>query len=61
MVRYWFARKYPVTGLVVNKIDLCDGDQQGTYLYTVDIMENDGRISAFDVHNGDRFNVLCEM
>lgn len=60
MVLYWFAGKYPYVGLVVRRVVLNHEPLYSTYLYTAEIMENDGRLSTFDVHDGDRFEILCE-
>lgn len=62
-VRYWFSQKYPIIGIVLRKwdYDLMNVPvKHGTYLYTVDIMENSGEISAFDIHEGDEFEVISE-
>ena len=63
LVKYWFARKYPVFGLVIRKWEYpCDHSAlpQGTYIYSVEIMENNGQVSAFDIHVGDQWEVISE-
>ncbi len=62
-VTYFFARKYPHTGIVVRKRDYTEADRvlsAGSYLYTVDILEDSGCISTFDIHMGDMWKVILE-
>lgn len=62
LIRYWFARKYPVVGVVTEKHDynLTTPIQKGTYLYSVKILKNDCTIETFDIHEGDNWEVLSE-
>jgi len=64
LVRYWFARKYSVFGVVIEKFDYkpIPGHpvQHGTYLYSVEILGEDGRIEGFDIHQGDVWEVISE-
>ena len=59
LVMYWLARKYPVFGLVLRKYE-CDHSAlpQGTYMFSVEIMENNGQVSSFDIHVGDQWEVI---
>lgn len=65
LVRYWFARKYSVFGVVIEKFDyelnqFQPSPRQGTYLYSVEILGEDGRVEGFDIHEGDVWEVLSE-
>ena len=61
LVRYWFARKCPVFGVVIEKYDYETNNiiSQGTYLYTVDILEPDGTMEKFDIHEGDEWEIIA--
>ena len=63
LIRYMFARKYPIFGVVIEKHDhelnqFQPSPRQGTYLYTVKILEENGRIEVLDIHQGDLWEVL---
>jgi len=62
LIRYWFARKYPIFGVVIEKYDYEINNiiQEGTYLYTVDILQTDGTIEKFDIHKGDKWELIGE-
>ena len=51
-------------GVVIEKFDYepIPGHpvQHGTYLYSVEILGEDGRIEGFDIHEGDEWEVLSE-
>ena len=60
LVRYWFARKYPVFGVVTEKYSY-EADhpvQPGTYLYSVVILVDGGSKEIFDIHEGDKWEVI---
>ena len=62
-VRYYFARKYPVIGIVLRKWEYegsNDVSTHGTYVYSVEIMENNGVVGVFDIHVGDEWEILSE-
>lgn len=56
-VTYYFAGKYPVTGIVLKVWNLYNypSTLAGTYEYTVEILEVGGRVSTFDIHRGDEW------
>lgn len=66
LVRYWFARKYPVFGTVLNLKRLeghrfSEGSiEHPSYLYTIDILNVEGMIECFDVYEGDTWEVINE-
>lgn len=61
LIRYWFARKYPIFGVVIEKYDYeIKYITQETYLYTVDILKPDGTIEKFDIHKGDKWELIGE-
>ena len=61
LIRYWFARKYPIFGVVIEKYDYeIKYIQKGTYLYTVDILKPDGTMEKFDIHEGDKWELIGE-
>lgn len=63
LVTYWFAGKYPCMGIVVKKWDWNTGEARaplGTYMYSIEILENNGRVSMFDIHEGDSWEVHSE-
>jgi len=62
LIRYWFAPKYPIFGVVIEKYDYQINSiiQEGTYLYTVDILKPDGTMEKFDIHEGDKWELIGE-
>lgn len=60
LIKYWFARAYPVTGILLKKYELDGVLAQSRYLYTIEVMENSGCVSSFDVYVGDRVEVISE-
>ena len=63
LVRYLFARKFPVFGVVIEKFDYEMNQfppRHGTYLYTVEILGEDGKVEVFDIHKGDEWEVISE-
>lgn len=60
LVKYWFARKYPVTGVLLKKYELGNVIAQSRYLYTIEILEGSGCVSSFDVYVGDHVEVISE-
>lgn len=61
-VTYFFSGKYPYTGIVTRKWKVLTRTLAFpvTYQYTIDILEITGKFSTFDIHEGDRYEVICE-
>lgn len=62
-VTYYFHPGWPISGVVVEKYgyEVPNGVLQGTYLYSVKILEHDGTVEKFDVHEGDEFEVVQNL
>ena len=60
LVKYWFARECLVFGVVIEKCDyeINNVVEQGTYLYSVGILESDGVVEKFDIHERDEWEVI---
>lgn len=59
-ITYFFAGKYPYTGVVIKVWKSDHSSYLSTYEYTIEILENTGRLSVFDIHTGDVWNVWNE-
>jgi len=60
LIIYWFAGKYPYTGIVMKVRDAYTYSEilEGTYKFTVDLILLDGSVSTFDVHTGDEWELI---
>lgn len=62
LVTYFFSGRYPYTGIVMKKWKVPTRTLAFPimYEYTVEILENTGNLSTFDVYEGDKWEVLSE-